>query len=146
LRLGDKRTKAISNVLPFSNLSYAMIVSTKQPFQLVYSIFQHQYLGLLFETFVIQLNDKGEFTYSYQNVSAKNIEEFAERLDPVDFELVEIIDDMTQDGILQQYNTKRLSSVDFFLKNYGPEKGDRNLVLSIEAQVEKLKSIKTIRR
>ncbi|MFT7483993.1 MAG: hypothetical protein ACI8WW_002937, partial [Oceanospirillaceae bacterium] len=96
--MGDKRTKAISNVLPFSNLSYAMIVSTKQPFQLVYSIFQHQYLGLLFETFVIQLNDKGEFTYSYQNVSAKNIEEFAERLDPVDFELVEIIDDMTQDG------------------------------------------------
>jgi superfamily II DNA or RNA helicase len=143
--LGDKRTKAISNVLPFSNLSYAMIVSTKQPFQLVYSIFQHQYLGLLFETFVIQLNDKGEFTYSYQNVSAKNIEEFAERLDPVDFELVEIIDDMTQDGILQQYNTKRLSSVDFFLKNYGPEKGDRNLVLSIEAQVEKCRS-KVLRR
>ncbi|MFT6203423.1 MAG: hypothetical protein ACJA1O_001014, partial [Spirosomataceae bacterium] len=143
--MGDKRTKAISNVLPFSNLSYAMIVSTKQPFQLVYSIFQHQYLGLLFETFVIQLNDKGEFTYSYQNVSAKNIEEFAERLDPVDFELVEIIDDMTQDGILQQYNTKRLSSVDFFLKNYGPEKGDRNLVLSIEAQVEKCRS-KVLRR
>ncbi|MDP5121923.1 MAG: SNF2-related protein, partial [Spirosomaceae bacterium] len=117
-----------------------MIVSTNQPFQLIYSIFQHQYLGLLFETFVIQLNDKGEFTYSYQNVSAKNIAEFAERLNPIDFELVEIIDGMTQDGILQKYNTKRLSSVDFFLTNYGAEKGDRNLVLSIEAQVEKCRS------
>lgn len=117
-----------------------MIVSTKQPFQLVYSIFQHQYLGLLFETFVIQLNETGDFTYSYQNVSAKNIDEFSERLDPIDFELVAIIDDMTQDGILQKYNTKRLSSVDFFLKTYDPEKGDRNLALSIEAQIDHCRS------
>ncbi len=113
-----------------------MIVSTKQPFQLIYSIFQHQYLGLLFETFVIQLNHKGEFTYTYQNVSAKNIGEFAERLTSIDFDLVKIIDEMTQDGILQKYNSKRLPAIDFFLKIYDAEKGDRNLALSIEAQIE----------
>jgi hypothetical protein len=65
-------------------------------FQLVYPILPASIGKLLFETFVTNSTIK-EFTYSYQKnvLSAKNIEEFAERLDLVDFELVEIIDDMT---------------------------------------------------
>lgn len=122
-----------------------MIVSTKEPFQLVYSIFQHQYLGLMFETFVVQLNAKGQYTYAYQNISAKNIEEFSERIDLVDFELVELIDEMSQDVILQKYNPKKLAAVDFFLKIYDQEKGDREVALSIEDHIEKCR-IKILKR
>ena len=68
----------------------SMKVSTSQPFQVVYSLFEHEYLGFLFETFVVQLNSKGELTLQNQSISAKNINEFAERLDPIDFELVKL--------------------------------------------------------
>ena len=49
-----------------------MKVSPDQPFQIVYSLFEHEYLGFLFESFVIQLNEKGNLTFSHQNISAQN--------------------------------------------------------------------------
>ncbi|MEK0443095.1 MAG: hypothetical protein RL403_2073, partial [Bacteroidota bacterium] len=36
-----------------------MIVDPDQPFQLVYSIYSHEYLGLLFESYVVPLDNKG---------------------------------------------------------------------------------------
>ncbi len=54
-----------------------MNVSTTQPFQIVYSLYQHEYLGYLFESFVVQVNSKGLLTFQYQNISSKNAAEFS---------------------------------------------------------------------
>ncbi len=117
-----------------------MKVSTLQPFQIVYSLFEHEYIGFIFEAFVVQLNTKKELTLQNQSVSSKNIKEFSERLDSIDFELVKLIDNLQQDAILKKFNTKKLSPLDFFLRVFDPDKGDKTLQEAIHAYTEKLRS------
>ncbi|MCP2043031.1 DEAD/DEAH box helicase [Pontibacter sp. HSC-36F09] len=104
-----------------------MKVYTTQPFQVIYSLFEHEYLGYLFESFVVQINSKGQLTLQHQNISAKNAEEFSARLDAKDFKLIDLIDQIQQEAVLKKFSNKKLSAVDFFLKVYDPEKGDKTL-------------------
>ncbi len=131
--------RKVSPKHPSGRASYFvnMKVSTLQPFQIVYSLFEHEYLGFLFESFIIQLNSKGELTLQNQNVSSKNIKEFAERLDSTDFELVKLIDAIQQEAILKKFSTRKISPLDFFLKVYDTEKGDKLLQETIHSYMEK---------
>jgi len=117
-----------------------MKVSTSEPFKIIYSILDHEYLGYIFESFVVQLNSQGDFSYQIQNISSKNIEEFSSGLVETDFELVSLIDDIQQDTILKKFNTKKLSPVDFFLKIYDPQKGDKVIQEAINAYLENSKA------
>ncbi|MCF0058333.1 DEAD/DEAH box helicase [Dyadobacter sp. CY356] len=117
-----------------------MKVSPSEPFKIVYSILDHEYLGYIFESFVVQLNSQGDFSFQIQNISSKNIEEFSAGLDATDFELVSLVDDIQQDTILKKFNTKKLSPVDFFLKIYDPQKGDKVIQEAITAYLENSKA------
>lgn len=114
-----------------------MKVSPAEPFQIVYSLLEHEFLGYLFEAFVVQLNPKGQLTLLNQTLSSKNVGEFASELDETDFELVRMIDEIQQDAILKKFNSRKLSAVDFFLKVYDPQKGDKNLQELISEYVER---------
>lgn len=117
-----------------------MKVSTSQPFTIVYSLFQHEYLGYLFGSYMVQINSKGELTLLNQIVSTKNVKEFAAGLDKDDFELVKAIEAMQQDIILKKFNPKKLSALDFFLKVYDAQKGDKLLQEAISGYIENLKA------
>lgn len=104
-----------------------MKVSTTQPFQLVYSLFEHQYLGYLFDSYVVQRNSKGELTYQHQNISSQNAREFGRGLNEVDYELIELIDSTQQENIAKKFSTKKMKTHEFFLKVYDPYKGDEAL-------------------
>lgn len=113
-----------------------MKVSPLQPFKIIYSILNHEYLGYIFETFVVQLDQQGNFSFLTQNISSKNISEFNEGIDQTDLELVQLIDEIQQDQILKTFNPKKLNAVDFFLKVYDPQKGDKSLQTSIANFIE----------
>jgi superfamily II DNA or RNA helicase len=117
-----------------------MKVSPSEPFKIVYSILNHEYLGYIFEAFVVQLNNHGEFTFQIQNISSKNIREFRNGLDTTDFELVKLIDDIQQDAVLKKFNTKKWTAVDFFLKVYDPQKGDKLIQEAISGYLENCKA------
>ncbi|MDI9866295.1 SNF2-related protein [Flectobacillus sp. DC10W] len=123
-----------------------MKVSTTQPFQIIYTILSHEYLGYLFEAFVVQLDAKGELTLLNQNISTKNIREFCEGLneyqpDENDFKLVKLIDSIQQDAIFKKFGgTKKRTIVDFFLKTYDPQKGDKALQELITDYIERVKA------
>jgi hypothetical protein len=104
-----------------------MKVSTSQPFQMVYSLFQHEYLGYLLEAFVVQLNERGELTLLHQSVSSKNVGEFRDQLDESDFQLVPLTEAIQQENILRKFSPKKTTPTDFFLKVYDPQRGDKNL-------------------
>ncbi|MBC6991833.1 DEAD/DEAH box helicase [Hymenobacter sp. BT491] len=104
-----------------------MKVSTSQPFQIVYSLLEHEYLGYLFESYVVQRNSRGQLTLQHQTVSAKNASEFADGLDATDFELVALTDQIQQDAVIKEFWSKKTTPADFFLKIYDPEKGDKGL-------------------
>ena len=134
--------RKVSPQVPNGRASYFinMKVSTLQNFQIVYSLFEHQYLGFLFEAFVVQLNGKGELTLQSQSVSSKNISEFSARLDASDYELVKLTEAMRQEIIVKKFNTKKQTLADFFLKVYDPEKGDKLLQETIHGYMEKRRS------
>ena len=104
-----------------------MKVSTSQPFQIVYSLLEHEYLGYLFESYVVQRNARGQLTLQHQTVSAKNAPEFADGLDEVDFELVALTDQISQDAVIKEFWAKKTTPADFFLKIYDADKGDKGL-------------------
>ncbi|QSE98570.1 DEAD/DEAH box helicase [Fulvivirga lutea] len=115
-----------------------MKVSASLPFQIVYSLYQHEYLGYLFESFVIHLDDKGKLTLQHQNISAKNADEFAKGLDDTDYELIELMDSMQQDAVVKKFNTKGpMKPDDFFLKMYDKEKGNELVQQEIERYLER---------
>ncbi|MTI32205.1 DEAD/DEAH box helicase [Xanthovirga aplysinae] len=117
-----------------------MKVSTTQPFQIIYSLFQHEYLGYLFESFVVQLDEKGRLSFAHQNISSKNAEEFAKGLDHADFELIELMDSMQQESVIKLFYKKKIKAEDFFFKVYDKEKGNLPLQEKIQDYLETLRA------
>ena len=113
-----------------------MKVSTTEPFQIVYSLFAHEYLGHLFAAFVVQRSARGQLTLLHQTVSGKNAPEFASGLDKVDFELIELTDQLQQDAIVKEFWPRKISTAEFFLKIYNPEKGDKPMQEAVARYVQ----------
>ncbi|KAB7731689.1 ATP-dependent helicase [Rudanella paleaurantiibacter] len=116
-----------------------MKVSPTEPFQLVYSLLEHEFLGYLIEAFVVQRNAKGELTLQNQTLSTQNASEFADGLDERDFELIRLIDAIQQDMVVKKFNSRKLPAIDFFLKVYDSQKGDKLLQEAIAGYLENIK-------
>jgi SNF2 family DNA or RNA helicase len=113
-----------------------MKVSTSKSFTIVYSLFQHEYLGYLFESYVIQLDDKNRLTFLHQNISSKNASEFEEALDHHDYELIRLMDAMQQDRVIQKFYNRKIKPREFFLKIYDKKKGNKNVQQEISNYLE----------
>jgi len=119
---------------------FIMKVSTSKPFQIVYSIYQHEYLGYLVESFVVQKDKNGKLTLQNQNISSANAEEFGAGLDDHDYQLIKFIDTIQQNYILRKFNNTRLKAADFFLKIYKSENPDLEMQNQINRFIEKQKA------
>ena len=113
-----------------------MKVSTAEPFQIIYSLFEHEFLGHLFAAYVVQLGPRDQLTLLHQTVSGKNAHEFAARLDATDFELVELCDQIQQEAIVKEFWPRKIATAEFFLKTYNAEKGDKPLQEVISRHVQ----------
>jgi len=114
-----------------------MKVSASQPFKIIYSLYLHEYLGFIFESYIVHLDDKGRLTFQHQNISSKNAREFSRGLDDRDFELIEIMDSMQQENVVRKFSTKALKPEEFFAKTYDKSKGNEMLQEQIEDYMEK---------
>lgn len=114
-----------------------MKVSASQPFQIIYSLYQHEYLGFIFESYIVHLDEKGKLTYQHQNISAKNAREFSKGLDDRDFELIEAIDSMHQDAIAKKFSPKIIKPEEFLTRTYDKAKGNEQIQEQIEVYMEK---------
>jgi SNF2 family DNA or RNA helicase len=118
-----------------------MKVSTAEKFQMVYTVLNHEYLGYLMEAFVVQLDTKNALTLAYQQVSSKNIREFRSGIDDTDIQIVKLIDSMQQETIFQKFGgPKKKTIVDFFLKVFDVQKGDKLLQEAIGNYIQQIKS------
>ncbi|QOI96845.1 MAG: DEAD/DEAH box helicase [Flammeovirgaceae bacterium] len=113
-----------------------MKVSASQPFQIIYSLYVHEYLGFLFESYIVHLDEKGRLTYQHQNISAKNAREFARGLDERDFELIRLMDQMQQDAVAKKFTGKPIKAEEFYPKVYHKTKGNGPLQEQIEVYLE----------
>lgn len=113
-----------------------MKVSAAQPFQIIYSLYQHEYLGYIFESFIVHLDERGKLTYQHQSISTKNAREFSRGLDTRDYELIELMDKMNQEVILKKFSAKQMKPGEFFSKIYDKQKGNELVQQEIEHYLE----------
>ncbi|BDD02532.1 DEAD/DEAH box helicase [Aureibacter tunicatorum] len=99
-----------------------MKVSTSDPFKIIYSLFEHEYLGYLIESFVVQLDQTGKLTLTHQNISFQNAKEFSSALDEIDYKLIKLMDSMQQEVVIHKFYNKHISVTDFFQKIYSNPK------------------------
>jgi len=93
-----------------------MKVASEKPFEIVYSLFSHEFLGILFESFAVQLDEKGRLSFAYQNISYKNAREFEGGIDDTDLELIRVMDSMQQEAIIKKFNVKNNKPKEFLRK------------------------------
>lgn len=114
-----------------------MDVSPLAPFQIIYSIYEHEFLGCLFESYIVQKNEKGNLTFQSKNISSKNAKDFESGLDANDFKLITLMDSIRPDEIHLKYGDKKLKVNDFLLKVYNKEKPLTELKEYIDTFIEK---------
>ena len=117
-----------------------MKVNPDQPFEIIYALYEHQYVGFLFESFAVQLNDQGKLTLTHQNISSKNAQEFDSKLSEEDYELIDNLDVMQHESIAKRFSRKKLNPSQFFLNTYNSKTGDKILQDEINDYLEKKKS------
>ena len=144
MKWSEKLTKVryllLNNPVHCKLIFLTMKVSTSSPYQIIYSLFEHEYLGYLFESFVVQLDDNERLTLQHQNISAQNASEFANGLDSTDYKLIELMDAMQQDVVIRKYYNGKIKPRDFFCKVYRSEKPDELLQAEIQVYLEKRRS------
>ncbi len=117
-----------------------MKVSPEKPFEIVYSLFSHEFLGLLFESFVVQLDEKGRLSYAHQNISHINAPEFAACLDEADYKLIKWMDDMQQESVVKKLNVKKLKPKEYLRKIYDSKTENKSIQGLIESKLEGLRA------
>ena len=117
-----------------------MKVSTAKPFQIIYSLFQHEYLGYLFESFVVQLDDNNRLTLQNQNISSQNAPEFASGLDEKDYQLITLMDSMQQNAVIRHFNRKLIKPSEYFPRLYANREANKLLIEQIDQYLEKRRS------
>jgi SNF2 family DNA or RNA helicase len=117
-----------------------MKVSPSQPFSLVYSLLQHEYLGYIFEAYAVQLDKAGNLTLKHQHITSQLIPEFSAGIDADDIKLLKLIDDMQQDVVVKKFYNKKATANEFFYKVFQVEKSDTLVQEAIHNYIESKKS------
>ncbi len=73
-------------------------------------------MGAVVEPFVVQLNEVGNPTLSYQRIHESNIYSFYKRLAPVDEELIKVMDEYSHQALAKRFGKKNKNRPAEFLK------------------------------
>jgi len=118
-----------------------MKVANTQPFQIIYSFYVHEFLGVLFEAYAVQVDGRGRLTFLHQHLSTENESDFSNGLDEIDYQLIKLTDEIRQDNIAKKHSVvaagKKVNVNEFFLKIFDKDKPDKAKQELLEKYVEK---------
>ena len=96
-------------------------VDTSQPFELVYALCEHPYLGYLIEPHVVQLNPNGGYSLTHRRIFSNTSKDYARVLDDTDHKLIKLLEEIEQTSIIKRYYKKPIRPADFFAKAFNKE-------------------------
>lgn len=96
-------------------------VNTKEPYELVYSLYQHPQLGYLLEYIAVQLMPNGYYSLLSQKLHHNTAADFGADKEAID--LLKSLDETEPEFLIKKFypSKKPLRAVDFFAKHYTPE-------------------------
>ncbi|MBC7914919.1 MAG: DEAD/DEAH box helicase [Pyrinomonadaceae bacterium] len=107
-------------------------VDSSKPCKLVYSLCKHEYLGYLIEPHIVQLNQDGDFSLTYQRLFSTTAKEFSNILDETDIKLIKLLEETEQGHIIKRFYKKPVRPLEFFSKTF-----DQTLFDTIRPKIEK---------
>jgi hypothetical protein len=96
-----------------------LLVVNTQPFDLVYTLVNHNHLGCVLEPHVVQVNGLGNFTLTHQRIFSKTAEYFSKKISEKDMELIKLLDEVDDDFLFRKYyvdGKKKIRTAEFFDK------------------------------
>lgn len=97
-----------------------MLVVDTQPFDLVYTLINHPYVGFVLEPHVVQINSLGNFTLTHQRIFAKTADYFSKKISDADLKIIKLLDELDDDYLHKKFavnGKKKLRTAEFFEKN-----------------------------
>lgn len=91
-----------------------MRVDSRKSFGLVYSLCRHEFLGYLVEPHVVQYNQDGSFSLTYQRLFSNTASEYAAVLDEVDWTLIRLCEEIEQSKLIKRFLKKNIRPSAFF--------------------------------
>jgi hypothetical protein len=107
-------------------------VDSSKPCKIVYSLCKHEFLGFLIEPHIVQLNQDGDFSLTYQRLFTTTAKEFSSVLDEIDIKLIKLLEETEQGHIIRRYHKKPVRPFEFFSKTF-----DQRLHDVIRPKIEK---------
>lgn len=98
-----------------------MRVDSKKPFKIVYSLCKHAFLGYLIEPHVVQINQDGGFSLTYQRLFSNTAAEYAKVLDKDDLILIKLCEEIEQSQIIKRFYKKNIRPSEYFLNVFNEQ-------------------------
>ncbi|MCB9232264.1 MAG: DEAD/DEAH box helicase [Bacteroidia bacterium] len=90
------------------------LVDSSKPFKPVYSIYEHEFLGCIISAHVVQELENGRLSLLHQGLYPDNLRQFQHGLDPIDIQLVGILDQINPKKILKKFGARAKNIHDFY--------------------------------
>ncbi|MCB0854414.1 MAG: DEAD/DEAH box helicase [Bacteroidetes bacterium] len=122
------------------------LVDATLPFQVVYSIYHHEYLGYLISSHVVQSLPNGELSLVHHRLLPENMNQFSKGLDDDDKKLIALTDSISPRQIIKKFHGNPRKEVEFFTTKFDGElkKLAMNLVQRQLAQIMAILSKKQV--
>ncbi len=93
-------------------------VDASLPFQVVYSIYHHEFLGYLISAHLVQELPGGDLSLVHQGAHPENLKQFAHQLDQTDEELIGLCHNILPREIVRHFKGNPRQEAEFFLKRF----------------------------
>ncbi|RMG72820.1 MAG: DEAD/DEAH box helicase [Bacteroidetes bacterium] len=97
------------------------LVDPNIPFQVVYAVYHHQFLGYLISAHYVQLLPNGSLSLVHQGAYPEVMDQFDSGLDARDRELLQLTGEILPREIIKKYGGNPRAEADFFLSRFTEE-------------------------
>jgi len=86
----------------------------EEKYELVFSVFHHEYLGYLLSAHLVLLTPKGTLSLAHKKAHANNLHQYPVTYTPEQLECVRLLDEIEQQKLITHLTKKSQRPVDFF--------------------------------
>jgi superfamily II DNA or RNA helicase len=116
-----------------------MKVNASGSFEVIYSVVDHPFLGVLIEAYVIQITSAGNLSLVQQRIHSKNADYYDKKLDDSDYEAIRLLDECTPEHIVKTFSSKqKIRPKEYFQKHFTKEEFKKGIRPYIERRISKV--------
>lgn len=94
------------------------LVDASIPYQIVYSLYHHEYLGFLISSHIVQLLPNKQLSLVHQGIYPDNMNQFQDGIDQKDEELIKRMAEISPKEVIKKFGGDNRKRVEFFTRKF----------------------------